>query len=106
MTIAARLRGFDNAEDIARSGHRQICQILARHLEKHPILRPSFVGLSGGVKKARPEARACGDMFRVRHRIADGLESRVMRETHLELGQQSELILPCKLVQMGVEIYR
>src|SRR5438477_486413 len=74
--IAARLRRFDHAEAVLRSGHGQILRVVAGDLQEHAAVGPALVRLAGRVQETRAEADAGRRLRPVAHERAQGLQAR------------------------------
>ena len=59
--ISARLRSLDDAERGFISRDREILRVMSGNLQEDAGIRPAFVGLSGRMQEARPEAQAGRD---------------------------------------------
>src|SRR5690606_16362861 len=101
--VAARLRRLHHAERVAPAGHGQIDGIVAGHLQEHPGVRAALVGLAGGVEEARAEAEARGHAPRVAHAVPHGLQQRLMRVGHVDIGEQREVVAGAGALEMTRE---
>ena len=92
LKIAARLRRFHHAECVFLARNRKIRSIVAGDLQEHAGIWSALVCLPCRMQKPRAEAEARGDMLLLAHRVADGLQLRLVRAIHLDVAQHRKII--------------
>ena len=70
VKVAAGLRAFHHAETGAVSGNGEVLAIVGGDLQKHPAVRPAFIGLAGRMQKSRAEFETGCDTAAVAERQA------------------------------------
>ena len=104
LEIAARLRGLDDAEGVLAARHQDVGRIVGSNLQEHPAVGSAFVGLAGGVQKARSEFEATGRATGIADRPANRLQQPLVRRVHLDVGEQGEVVAGLETVQVRFEV--
>src|SRR5579859_63239 len=90
--IAARLGGFYHAKSVSLTRNEEVDGVVASNLQENAGVGTALVGLSRGMKKARPKAQDGRDFSVVSHGKADGLEGFFIRFVHGEVAQHRKII--------------
>src|SRR3984957_20539713 len=104
LKIAARLRCLYHAKRVFMSRHRQFHRIVTGDLQKHSGVRVAFVGLSGGVQKARPKAEASRNMVPVADRVPNRHQALFVDVIDLDESQDRTAITRSESAQMSFQI--
>ena len=100
IEIPSRLGCFHRAEGEFAAGDGKVKSVVTGDLQEHAGVRAAFIGLTGSVQKARPEAEAGGNAFLVAHVETHFLQVFLMLEIVLDVGEQGEIIASPQPVQM------
>src|SRR5580765_1812512 len=90
--IAAGLCSLDNTERVFLVGDRQIDGVVAGDLQEDAGIGSAFVGLAGGVQKARTKSKNRRDLLLVPHAVANGLQNSLVLGIHGDVAEQSEIV--------------
>src|SRR5438445_6509471 len=90
--IAAGLCSFDDAERVLLIGNGKIDGVVAGDLQEDAGVGSPFVGLAGGVQKARTKSKNGRDLLLVPHAMANGLQSALVLRIHGDVAEQSEIV--------------
>src|ERR1700722_7005599 len=104
LEIPARLRCLDDSERVFLSWNRQFDGVAAGDLQKHSAVWSTFVSLSSGVEKARPEAQTGSHVLLVADHVPQGFEALFILSIHLEVSEQREVIANLDASEMRFEI--
>ena len=92
LEVASSLCRFHHSESVLLSGNRQVLSIVACDLQEHAAVGATFISLSGGVQKTRPEAEARRHMFAIADGHAQALQQQIRAphsSRHSQAGQSS-----------------
>src|SRR5580700_4012116 len=90
--IAAGLCGFDDAEGVLLIGNGKIDGVVAGDMQEDAGIGSAFVGLAGGVQKARTKSKNRRDLLLVPHAVANGLQNSLVLGIHGDVAEQSEIV--------------
>src|SRR5579872_1013782 len=104
LEVSTRLGGFDHAECIFLSRHGKIDCIIARNLQEDPRISTALVRLTRGMQESGTKSQAGSHMFLVAQRVPNFLQARFVLRTHLNEGEQCEIIACAETVKMRTKI--
>src|SRR5580704_17306237 len=90
--IAAGLGSFDDAEGVPLIGNGKIDGVVAGDLQEDAGIGSAFVGLAGGVQKARTKSKNRRDLLLVPHAVANGLQNSLVLGIHGDVAEQREIV--------------
>src|SRR5271169_5294101 len=103
LEIAPCLGRLDGAEAVFLPRHVEIDGVITCDLEEYAAVGTAFIGLSGGVQKARAKAHAGRHLLGVANCHADILQRVAMRLVALDIGEQAAIIARMKTGEMRLE---
>src|SRR5690349_19926164 len=92
VEVTTGLRGFYNAEGVLLSRHVEIGSIVTSDLEEDAAVGTAFVGLTGGMQKARAEAETSGEFRFVADDVAKFLERLFVFCVHWDVAENGEVV--------------
>src|SRR6185369_11935276 len=90
--IAAGLCSFDDTEGVLLVGNGKIDGVVAGDLQEDAGIGSAFVGLAGGVQKARTKSKIRRDLLLVPYAVANGLQDSLVLGIHGDVAEQSEIV--------------
>src|SRR6202007_2080866 len=90
--IAAGLCSLNDAEGVLLIGNGKIDGVVASDLEEDAGVGSAFVGLAGGVQKARTKSKNRRNLLLVPHAVANCLQNTFVLGIHGDVGEQSEIV--------------
>src|SRR5215510_580859 len=104
LEIAPGLCCLDNTERVFLPRNRQIDCIVASDLQEDSRIRPTFIGLSGGMQVARSKTQAGCNMLGIAHQVPDGLQFVVVRPSHGNECEKGKVITRRDPGEMGSQV--
>src|SRR6266481_5364005 len=101
--IATGLCSFDDAEGVLLIGNGNIDGVVAGDLQEDAGIGSAFVGLAGGVQKARTKSKNRRDLLLVPHAVANGLQNSLVLGIHGDVAQQSEIVSLASAREVGFQ---
>ena len=103
IEVATRLCRFDDAEAGLLAGDVQIGGVVRRDLQKHTVVRPAFIGLSGGMEEARAESDAGSNVPAIADRYANGVYRGDVGVAAVEIGEGCNVVARLDAGEMRLE---